>query len=68
MAGEVSAGAAPYPKPNAQYRVAFLSPDTVRSGSRADSAWSTAAAGEILLHEAATFHIGRGKKYGAKKG
>ncbi len=26
-AGEVSAGAAPYPKPNAQYRVAFLSPD-----------------------------------------
>ena len=27
MAGEVSAGAAPYPKPNAQYRVAFLSPD-----------------------------------------
>ena len=25
--GETFAGAAPYPKPNAQYRVAFLSPD-----------------------------------------
>ncbi len=25
--GEVFAGAAPYQKPNAQYRVAFLSPD-----------------------------------------
>ncbi len=52
MAGEVSAGAAPYSKPNAQYRVAFLSPDTVRSGSRTDSAWSPAAAGEIPRNEA----------------
>ena len=54
-AGEISAGAAPYPKPNAQYRVAFLSPDTVRSGSRADSAWSPAAAGETPRLKAAFF-------------
>ena len=28
-------GAAPYPKANAQYRAAFLSPGIIRSGSRA---------------------------------
>jgi hypothetical protein len=38
----------------------FCHRTSVRSGSRADSAWSPAAAGEIPLYEAASFDIGRG--------
>ena len=46
----------------------FCHRTSVRSGSRADSAWSPAAAGETPRLEAASFHTGRGKKYGIKKG
>ncbi len=38
----------------------FCHRTSVRSGSRADSAWSPAAAGEIPLYEAASFDIGCG--------